>query len=331
MKKSNLAILNLSAKKAGYIAKPLLPHYSKAIIVSNKKKFFIARSKKRYGMYPLNAKFAEHFVDNKAIFKKILKTKGFHVIKGRQFYIQSPLAEVKVKKDDNINAAISYAKKINFPVFVKPNNGSRGKNARIIFNPTALKEHIKKMRSDNTESFLIEKFTLRPEYRIFVVDGRIQFFYSKGRKSIDGDSKKTVKQLIDDKDFEISNESLKSILSLYKLKKSSILDKGKKIYIQETANISAGAKITNYCGSEISDEMQEWAKKLYSNIGLRVFGVDVFTRKGGIDNPDDYLIIEVNSSPALSGIYAAGHKKKVYDIWAKIIKKYFAVKKVKTR
>jgi D-alanine-D-alanine ligase-like ATP-grasp enzyme len=313
--------LKLAAKEAGYKVRTLLAHYSDAVMVSNQKRFFIARSKKIYGMYPLNPKFAEHFVDDKGVFKKVLKKKGFHVIKGRRFYIKSPLTGKKVREEDNISAAIKYADSIRFPVFVKPNVGSQGKNARIIFNKTALRDHIRRMKADKTESFLVEKFTSHPEYRLFVVDGKIKFFYSKERKSIKGDGKSTIKELVRANKIKLEPDSLKALLSLYDLKKSDVLLEGERIILQETGNISTGAKIINYCDSNISDSMQAWAKRLQNNCGLRVFGVDIFAREGGIDNPDDYLIIEINSNPALSGIYAAGHKKQVFKIWEEICRK----------
>ena len=110
--------------------------------------------------------------------KRVLKKFGFRIIKGKAFYIRKPLSEgTAIKPKDSVQAAYAYAKKITYPVFVKPNSGSRGKHARIIFNETGFRKHVSVMRNDGVISFLVEKFTDRPEYRIFVVGGKVEFMY----------------------------------------------------------------------------------------------------------------------------------------------------------
>lgn len=337
--KKNPELLKIIAKKEDYSVKPLLPDYSKAIIVTdtNSGKFFIANNKHDFGIIPTNPRFAEQMVEDKDLIKKILKSKGFHVIRGKQFYIKEPETflfkkKFPIKKEDSVEASIDYAEKIKFPVFVKPNTGSLGRNARIIFSKSALKNHIKIMKDHKVEvrSFLIEKFTNKHEYRIVIVGGKIMYFYARQRQSIIGDGKKTVKELIDLKRYKVTDDVLRNILKLNNIKKSTVLKEGKVIAIQETANISAGAQIVHYVDSNISEAMQAWAKKLANATGLHFFGVDVFARNGGIDNPEDFLIIEINSNPGLGTVYKLGHKETVNKIFKKILRKYFGKPKKTT-
>ncbi|MCA9365941.1 hypothetical protein KC723_03520, partial [Candidatus Kaiserbacteria bacterium] len=292
--------------------------YSKAIYVTDGENHFISRSKTKYGMYPVNYKFAEHLVDDKAVTKRVLKKFGFRVIKGKVFYINH---SSEIKSKDNVRAAYQYAKKISYPVFVKPNNGSRGAFARIIFNETGMKQHVSDMRSGRVSSFLVEKFTERPEYRLFVVGGKVQFMYKKKRVSITGTGKHTIKELIQESEVKPDQNFLNDMLRWNKKTLQTILLQDTEFALQDTANISLGAQITDY-REKIPKEIDKWANRLYKTIGLEVFGVDVFT-KGDWDQPAKYLIIEVNSSPALAGIYSKGHTEKVFKIWRLIMKKYF--------
>lgn len=323
-KVTNLQILKKAAKKYGY-KRGLVDHpYSEAIYITNGYKYFIARSKKKYGMYPTNPKFAEQLADDKTVTKRFLKKFNFRVIKGKQFYISSTNGDsVPIQTKDKSNAAYKYAENINYPVFVKPNSGSQGSHARIIFNKNGLKKHISELKKNNVESFLVEKFTARPEYRIFSVAGKAEFMYRKQRITITGTGKHTIQELLDEKNFKPDSTYLKELLKKEKKKVSSILDNNRQLYLQETANISLGANIIDY-REKLPKSIHTWIKRLHDTTGLDVFGVDVFT-KGEWDEPENYLIIEINSNPALSGIYNDGKQEKALKIWKKIMQNYFSL------
>lgn len=319
---SNIQILKRAAKKFGYEYGYIDSPYSQAIYVTDGESHFISRSKTKYGMYPTNPKFAEHLVDDKAVTKRVLKKFGFRIIKGKAFYIRKPLSEgTAIKPKDSVQAAYAYAKKITYPVFVKPNSGSRGKHARIIFNETGFRKHVSVMRQDGVISFLVEKFTDRPEYRLFVVGGKVEFMYRKQRMKITGTGEHTIQELIQQHKLAPDKQYLSSLLKKEKKTMKSILTTNQELMMQETGNISMGAVITDYRES-VPKELDKWVNRLYRTLGLEVFGVDVFS-KGDWDEPAQYLIIEINSNPALSGIYAKGHKEKAYKIWRKIMKSYF--------
>ncbi len=322
-KVSNLQILKRAAKKHGYAFGLVDQPYSEAIYVTDGERYFISRSKAKYGMYPTNPKFAEQLADDKAVTKRFLKKFGFRIIKGKLFYISNPFSDREpVRAQDSIKAAYEYAKKIGYPVFVKPNSGSRGANARIIFNQAGLKRHITNMKTDEVPAFLIEKFTVRPEYRVFVVGGKVQFMYRKQRITITGTGKHTIQELLAEQNYQPDQEYLNGLLKKERKTISSVLDTNHELTMQETANISLGAKITDY-REKVPKKIHAWANQLFRTTGLEVFGVDIFT-KGNWDDPDNYLIIEINSNPALSGIYAKGNKEHAYYIWSLIMKKFFA-------
>ncbi len=319
---SNLQILKRAAKKYGYAFGLVDQPYSEAIYVTDGEGYFLSRSKTKYGMYPTNPKFAEHLADDKAVTKRFLKKFGFRVIRGKIFHITNPgFSGTEIRERDTVAASYKYAEKIKYPVFVKPNTGSRGANARIIFNQVGLKRHITNLKKDHVVSFLIEKFTVRPEFRIFVVNGKVQFMYQKQRVTITGTGKHTIKELLAEQNFQPDKVYLQGLLKKENKTISSVLASRHELFTQETANISLGAKITEY-RETVPKNVHAWAKKLYKTTGLGVFGVDIFT-KGEWNDPKNYLIIEINSNPALSGIYSKGHKDKAYQIWKAIMESFF--------
>lgn len=325
VKTTNLQILKKAAKKFGYAYGLVDSPYSEAIYVTNGERYFISRSKAKYGMYPINPKFAEQLADDKSVTKRFLKKFGFRVIKGKIFYISySKASGTSIKTSDRVTAAYSYAQQISYPVFVKPNSGSQGSNARIIFNKAGLKRHIRQLKAEKVPTFLVEKFTVRPEYRIFVVAGKVEFMYRKQRVTITGTGEHTIQELLSQKNYQPDSEYLKGLLRKEKKKISSVLEADQELFMQETANISLGAQITEY-REKVPKQVHAWAKRLHDTTGLDVFGVDIFT-KGNWDDPDNYLIIEINSNPALSGIYAKGHKERAFAIWQTIMNRFFTSK-----
>jgi cyanophycin synthetase len=317
---TNLQILKRAAKKYGLTSGLVDSPYSEAVYITDGRKYFIARSKSKYGMYPTNPKFAEFLADDKATTKRFLKKFGFRVIKGKQFYIVKN-ALSPILNNDKAASALTYADKISYPVFVKPNSGSRGANAKIIFNQTGLKKHIAHLKSQKIKSFLVEKFTVRPEYRIFIVNGKVEYMYRKQRMTITGTGKHTISELLAETNFQPDKEYLKQLLKNEKKNLQSILHTNKELTLQETANISLGAKITDY-REKVPKIIHDWAKAISRTTGLNVLGVDIFT-KGEWNEPSKYLIIEINSNPALSGIYNKGHQEKAFSIWKKIFDSFF--------
>jgi D-alanine-D-alanine ligase-like ATP-grasp enzyme len=177
------------------------------------------------------------------------------------------------------------------------------------------------MKDDGVKSFIVEKFTQRPEYRIFVVAGKVQFMYRKQRMSITGTGLHTIAELLEKSAHIPDSKFLNQLLKKEKKTTKTVLDNDHELVLQETSNISLGAEIKDY-KDRIPKEINKWTHRLYQTTGLEVFGIDVFT-KGAWNEPSQYLIIEVNSSPALSGIYNSVDKEKALKIWRVIMKRFF--------
>ena len=316
-------MFRIAAKRLGFTCSQADAPYSKALYISDGKRQFITDGKRTYGTYPTNTQFANYLADDKATTKRILKKFGFRIIKGKQFYIVNT-SHVRLLEKDKVSAAPIYAKKIGYPVFVKPNKGSLGTNARIIFTGQALREHIKKMRHDGVESFLVEKLTERPEYRIFVVNGVPQFMYRKKRISVTGTGAHTIAELIAMSKNDIDDEVLRKMLKKEKKTTHSILEAERELILQETANITSGAEIVDFRDS-FPPAIKQWTKALYNVTGLSVYGVDVFT-KGEWNEPSEYLIIEVNANPSLMGTWKLGKKEKALQVCELIMKDFFSRK-----
>ena len=322
----SLRILKKACQKNGYKWE-LADNYSNNLVkISNKQKCFFA-SNSKIGAYPLNSNSAQ-LVNDKAWTYKILQQNNYNIPQGDYFFLKKEYRELrgdhKERKD-----ALKYANKLGYPIFIKPNNSSLGLLAEIIYSEQELTKHLEKI-SEIDHIALIQEYLQYPEYRIFVVDGEVKFTYKRNSPFIIGNGKNTIKELIEQVNLQIKREKNKVILSspfiqkqFEKLKLSwkHILKKGQKFQIMSKTNISAGGKLTNYT-EKISEQTKNWVHKLTNFLQLRICGIDVFV-KDSINNPESFIIIEINQNPNLSGIYEAGYQKKALEIWKEVLDKYF--------
>lgn len=123
--------------------------------------------------YPLNSATAYTISRDKAHTKAVLAGIGIPVIPGDVFFAHTPRIALRAPGRELADAH-SFATKLGYPVFCKPNHGSRGTFAEIVSSPTALDDYAKRVAFE-FESFLIEPVLEGDEHRIFVQDGRAIF------------------------------------------------------------------------------------------------------------------------------------------------------------
>jgi len=294
--------------------------------VSDGKRSFFA-SNSSVGMYPLNSRFATQLVKDKAWGYKILEQKGYKIPEGQYFFLKDEYRELRGEGQE-LTDALEYAQD-KYPVFVKPNDSSLGILAEIIYNETELKEHLEKI-AEGSWIAIIQEVIKQNEYRIFVVDGEIQFTYQRSPLCLIGDGASSIKDQIlktnqnikrPKNHIHLDNPFLKLQLKNLNLTPDSILKQNQKLAISPKSNLSAGGNLQNY-STRFSKATREWVKKLSRDLSLRVCGIDIFT-SSNLDNPEDFTIIEINANPSLSGIYEHGENEKALKIWKKILNKYF--------
>lgn len=273
-------------------------------------------------VYPLNNSNSAELVNDKAFTNTVLDRHGVTRVDGDYFY---------AKEDDNkfampsIKESVEYAEAIGFPVFVKPNRSSHGFQADFCFDSDAVVALAKEIAKTDYV-FHVQKVYSQREFRLFCIDGEIEFAYERFRPEIDGDGRATVRQLIDDINggaqfdtMRVSLESnfLRSQLELAELELTSILPTGRKLPVSPAANIARGGEIKNVSRPPFDSEVSKLCRKVAEITGLRVMGLDIFA--DGLDC--SARVIEVNHNPSLRGIFSED-KELGLAVWTKILLKW---------
>lgn len=276
--------------------------------------------------YPLNPYSSSRIVRDKNWAALHLQQQGYKTPKGQLFFTVAQHKNYPTKGQD-ITAACAYAQQLGFPVFVKPNQGSKGNLAKKVNNARELATHFEAIAKVDYGALLQEPIGL-PEYRIFVLGDRVEFTYQKSRPELVGDGHSTLKKLLKKYNLHTKNTIVENnpfLLEQFRqnsLSMATVLPQNERLTIAPNANLNTGGQLIDY--NEMNrPALNRWAAQLIKCFGLQIAGIDVFGHN--LENPEDLVVLEINSVPALSSIYRAGQEDKVFNIWGKILEQYFSI------
>ncbi len=291
----------------------------------------IVRSLRMYSL-DLNHIASADIAKDKDYAKFFMKKRGYPVALGEAVFKDSWAKTVKSNR--TISYGKKYAKRLGYPVIVKPNSQSQGSGVCVAWNEKNLREALLEIFK-NDKIAVIEQYLPGLDYRIVVLDKKIISAYERIPLSVVGDGRHSILSLLKQKqkDFILSERDTKINFKDKRIKLklkhagyalNTILPKNKKIYLLDNANLSTGGDAV-----DVTDAIHPGFKKIATNVakdmGLRISGVDIMVTKGDITkNPKScqYYIIEINAAPGLDHYVTTGRKQRkiVEAMYLKILK-----------
>ncbi|MDP2789365.1 MAG: cyanophycin synthetase [bacterium] len=286
----------------------------------------------RYLSLDLNHIASSDIAKDKDYAKFFMNKKGYRVAEGQTVFREDWAEAVKSKRV--MSWGIKYAKKLGYPVIVKPNNKSQGSDVCLVWNKKELLRALVKIFKDEKVA-LVERYLPGRDYRIVVLDKEIISAYERIPLSVTGNGKSSILALLKKKqrDFIRSGRDTKINFTdpriKLKLKRqnfsfTSVLPKDKKIYLLDNANLSTGGDSVDVT-NKIHPGFRKIAINLTRDMGLRIAGVDIMIIKGDIRQRLRrclYYIIEINAAPGLDHYVTTGpvQKRIVEAMYLKILK-----------
>lgn len=254
-------------------------------------------------VFDLNHSWSSRIAKDKTYTKNFLKKFWYNVPTWEVFF--SDEINLKFEKKKTIDDGFLYAKKLWFPVIVKPNNLSQWKLVWKVFNKNQYYSIAKKIFKE-TDYMVVEKFCDWNDYRIVVLDEEIYLCYERRNLKIVWNWEKDIFTLINDKNEELimkwSNSRINinktSILEKLKINwydLKSILEKWKELVLLDNANLSTWWDLVE-CIDKIHQDYKKLAINVAKEMWLRYCWIDILTQD--ISKPlSEYNILEINSSP----------------------------------
>ena len=264
--------------------------------------------------------------------KFFMQKRGYNVAEGETFFEDDWASTLKSKR--TLSFAKKYAKKLGYPLIVKPNSKSQGADVALVWDQKELKKGLLKVWKGDRVA-LVERYLPGKDYRVVVLDGEIISAYERVALSVVGDGRLSILSLLKKKQkvfdlggrdtrINFKDQRIKSKLKRQGFTLNSILPKGEKVFLLDNANLSTGGD-----SLDVTNTMHEGYRKIAANLtrdmGLRIAGVDIMVTKGDITmNPKNssYYIIEINAAPGLDHYVTTGsaQRKIVEAMFLKVLK-----------
>lgn len=254
---------------------------------------------------------------NSSVTSKIAKDKDLTVRMLEEVAMPTPASQFvwltrdKFPKDQDVTQTDEYrqlqifAQRVGFPIFLKPNQGSQGKNVFCIRNQDNLKSVVEKLLKQAPGFFIAQEACAGEEYRIVVVQGEIVLAYTRKPLSVIGDGKSSIKQLIQQRLIQLQrqgrevslkphSEKIRLHLEANRLCLDTIVSHGTEISVLSNRNLSDGSDPVE-CTDAIKQKYGQLCRDVYEKCGVEYCGLDLIedARSGQIKP----VIIEINSNP----------------------------------
>lgn len=318
-------LLQKLARRVGarVVIEPTWRHVGQITFRSGRRRYF------RYNALDLNPVGSSEVATDKDFSYFFMRRMGYPTPPGKAFYSKAHCEAIGSKR--NATAAYRYAKKMGFPVIVKPNSGSQGKDVHLAHDKKGLQTALRAIFLFDRVA-LVQKFLPGRDYRIVVLDDSVISAYERIPLNVVGDGRSTIRQLLRrkarsfaraDRDTSLKTDDprISRKLALQNLTFSSRPRKGERVYLLDNANLSCGGDATDVT-RRMHPRFRELAIRLTKDMGLRLCGVDVLVDGDIQHEPARYWILEVNAAPGLDHYVknGAAQKRIVEKLYLKVLK-----------
>lgn len=271
----------------------------------------------RFSSIDLNPLGAAEIAKDKDYANFFMREMGYETIEGRTFF--RPDWGEAIGSPRGIDDAIRYAAEIGYPVFVKPNSGSQGRQAAVATNDDELREALGAAFGVDRVA-LVQRVVPGRDYRVVVLHDQVISAYERIPLSVEGDGTLSVAELMQRKQEEFERTGRDTVLKQddiridqkigrYGYDRSTVLGPGEIVYLLDNANLSAGGE-----GVDVTEELHptiaDLAVRLTKDMGLKLCGVDLLLC-GEVSSPlSEYVVIEVNAAPGLDHYAKVGSEQK---------------------
>lgn len=232
------------------------------------------------------------------------------------------------------DTAVSAAKKIGFPVVIKPLDANHGRGISInLTTDEQVREafHFAKEQG-RSRSILVESFVTGFDHRMLVINNELVAVAKRVPGHVIGDGKSSIAALIDivnsDPRRGIGHEKVLTRLEIDKpardlmaeagYNENTVLKKGEQLFLRATANLSTGGTAIDLT-DVVHPDNREMAIRAVRAVGLDIGGVDFLTD----DITHSYkdvggAIVEVNAGPGFR-MHVAPSEGEPRDVAGKVL------------
>jgi cyanophycin synthetase len=226
-----------------------------------------------------------------------------------QAEVEVPRGDI-IRKERSLKEACRY---VGYPLVIKPVDGNHGRGITVDIQnyDDALTAFHHAKDSSRSGAIIVEKFITGEDYRLLVINNVLVAGAIRTPANVIGDGKSTIQELIDKVNSDprrgyghenvltkiTTNELTQTIIKDAGYSLDSVIDKGERLILKDTANLSTGGT-----AEDITDIIHpanvSMAERISKIIDLDICGIDIMTTD--ITKPlseTGGAVLEVNAGP----------------------------------
>lgn len=252
-----------------------------------------------------------------------------------QAEVEVPRGDI-ISKEGNLEEACNY---VGYPLVIKPIDGNHGRGITVDvqnYEDASVAFHVAK---DVSRRVIVEKFITGKDYRLLVINNILVAAAVRTPAHVIGDGKSSIKELVDivnaDPRRGYGHEKVLTMITLNSLTqtiiedagytKDSVLKKGERLILKDTANLSTGGT-----AEDVTDIVHpanvSMAERISKIIDLDICGIDIMT--SDITKPlseTGGAVLEVNAGPGFR-MHLAPTTGLPRNVAAPVVDKLFPIK-----
>lgn len=261
--------------------------------------------------FPINCTTFTQIANDKACTSEILSARGIPNVP--HFYFMSPNDIHYVKYlgvEGNWRQMLALLEKYG-KIICKPNSGTGGVGLKIVDDETGLEKAVNELFSKESTMCICPYYNIENEYRVIILDGKVQLIFKKVRPNVTGNGQDNVASLC--------AKDGKKVDSSMSVDMAYIPAVGETVEIGWKHNLGQGSFPKQITSGEIFDTVSELALKTLSILGGRFASVDCVLING------EYRVLEVNSGVMMDNFALASKDNYMMakNIYKAAIDKFF--------
>lgn len=257
--------------------------------------------------YALNAAHAASLARDKGFSQAVLARAGLPTIPSRLFFVTDEHAHLRGPGREPADA-LTYAARIDYPLFCKPIDGSQGAFAEIIADGAQFVRYMQRVGAKHY-AILVQPVIEADEHRVFVLNGRALFSYKKLPAGVTGDGVSSLAALLRARSLTPPETVQARDTNGRIFGGGDVAPAGTALFIDGPRNRAAGGGAWELT-TEVEAAKADMALRCADALGLRLAAVDLFDTKDGL------LILEVNSNPAIKTLEDFDRWDLIETIWS---------------
>lgn len=277
--------------------------------------------------FPINSSTACAIARDKAFTALIAQQAGIACIPTELFFLSDRFSAAR-RPGRELTDLMAGIHQRRYPLFIKPNKGSRGDFAEIIHGAEEIPAYLERV-GKHYDQIVLQPFVSGREIRLFLVDQRCFFQYEKTDVCIRGDNLRNWHAVLADHNAalqaqglsELSESTLRAAARKQQIALDGVSDSEQVLVLPGRRNITASGAPTNF-RTTACPALEAKARSLMGLIGLRVAAVDFILPDHDGAEPEQALLLEVNGNPSMDSLEAMGQEAVARAIWQCILRQW---------